>query len=94
MRRPFFALGLLNRKSIFYGQKAGTGAYRGAHWHTAEEVWALVSDLPVKDFELKNKVFLPGGAQPLCGMRVEAQPVVENFRDLLAESEFVHHHLP
>lgn len=59
--RRRFALGLLNRSSLLHGQKAGVGSYRGAHWHTPDEVRALFDRLPVGNLELRSAVFLPRG---------------------------------
>jgi SAM-dependent methyltransferase len=62
--RRRLALGLLNRRSLLYLQKGrggGSGAYRGAQWHTAAEVRALFAQLPVRDLRLESTIFLPGG---------------------------------
>jgi SAM-dependent methyltransferase len=62
--RKRFALGLLNRHSLLYlqkGRRGGAGAYRGAHWHTVEEVRALLDGLPVANLELRTAVLLPQG---------------------------------
>jgi SAM-dependent methyltransferase len=43
--RRGIALGLLNRRSLLYwqkGRRGGSGAYRGAHWHTRPEILALM----------------------------------------------------
>ena len=58
------ALGLLNRRSLLYhrkGQGGGVGAYRGAHWHTAEEVISLLSDFPAPVLAIRSAIFLPSG---------------------------------
>jgi ubiquinone/menaquinone biosynthesis C-methylase UbiE len=60
--RKRFALGLLNRNSMLYGQKGrdgGTGAYRGAHWHTLGEVHELLRGLAVRDAHIRTAVFVP-----------------------------------
>jgi ubiquinone/menaquinone biosynthesis C-methylase UbiE len=60
--RKRFALGLLNRNSILYGQKGrdgGIGAYRGAHWHTMSEIGDLLRDLAVRDVVVRTAVFVP-----------------------------------
>lgn len=60
--RKRFALGLLNRHSMLYRQKGrggGTGAYRGAHWHTLSEVHDLLRDLAVRDALIRTAVFAP-----------------------------------
>lgn len=62
--RRRFALGLLNRNSLLYPQKGlrgGTGAYRGAQWHNAAGIHAMLSHLPVSNVIVRSGVFLPGG---------------------------------
>jgi len=62
--RRRFVIGWLNRASLLYWQKGrhgGSGAYRGARWHTAREVRALFSGLPVKNLKLRSAIFLPSG---------------------------------
>jgi SAM-dependent methyltransferase len=62
--RRRLALGLLNRHSLLYLQKGrggGAGAYRGAHWHTTEEVGALFAPMRVRNLRLESAIFLPGG---------------------------------
>jgi SAM-dependent methyltransferase len=62
--RKRFALGLLNRNSVLYRQKGrdgGTGAYRGAHWHTFGEVHELLCGLAVRDARICTAVFIPFG---------------------------------
>jgi SAM-dependent methyltransferase len=64
--RRRLALGLLNRHSLLYlrkGRGGGAGAYRGAHWHTPEEVRALFAPMPVRDLRLECAIFLPGGGR-------------------------------
>jgi len=58
--RKRFALGLLNRHSTLYRQKGrggGTGAYRGAHWHTIGEIHDLLHGLAVHDVLVRTAVF-------------------------------------
>ena len=65
--RRRFAIGWLNRNSLLYRQKGsggGSGAYRGARWHTADEVRALFSGLPVRQLKVSSAIFLPA-ATPL-----------------------------
>ena len=62
--RRRFALGWLNRSSLLYWQKGrhgGSGAYRGARWHTVGEVRAMFAGLPVKNLTLRSAIFLPSG---------------------------------
>ena len=62
--RRRFALGWLNRASLLYWQKGrhgGSGAYRGARWHTAREVREMFAGLPVKNLKLRSAIFLPSG---------------------------------
>jgi SAM-dependent methyltransferase len=61
--RKRFAIGLLNRHSLLYLQKGrhgGSGAYRGARWHTRGEIEALFDGLPVANLRLETAVLLPG----------------------------------
>lgn len=62
--RRIVVLGLLNRWSVLYLQKGrhgGSGAYRGAHWHSTREVRELFSRRPGAQPELRFGVFLPSG---------------------------------
>ena len=62
--RRRFAIGWLNRSSLLYWQKGrhgGSGAYRGARWHTMREVRALFAGLPVRKLHLRSAIFLPSG---------------------------------
>jgi SAM-dependent methyltransferase len=76
--RKRFAVGLLNRRSLLYlqkGRRGGTGAYRGAHWHTGAEIRTLLGGLPAANLALRTAVMLPGGGllarcvEPLAGTR-------------------------
>jgi SAM-dependent methyltransferase len=67
--RRRFAIGWLNRASLLHwrkGRAGGSGAYRGARWHTASEVRALFAGLPVRELKLRSAIFLPSGN---CGAR-------------------------
>ncbi len=58
------ALGLLNRRSLLWrdkGRHGGSGAYRGAHWHTRQEVVALFAGQPARNLALRSAIVLPGG---------------------------------
>ena len=64
--RRGFAIGWLNRSSLLYmdkGRDGGSGAYRGAIWHTAGEVRALFSGLPVGQLRLRSAIFLPSATR-------------------------------
>jgi len=64
--RHRFAIGWLNRSSLLYWQKGrggGSGAYCGARWHTAGEVRALFSGLPVRKLKLRSAIFLPSATR-------------------------------
>jgi hypothetical protein len=43
------------------GRGGGTGAYRGAHWHTRREVREMFAGLPIARLTLATAVLLPGG---------------------------------
>ena len=61
-----FVIGWLNRTSVLYrekGRHGGRGAYRGARWHTADEVRALFSGMPVCNLAMRSSVFLPSGTR-------------------------------
>ncbi len=62
--RRRFVIGLLHRHSVLFRQKGrdgGTGAYRGAHWHTVGEIEDLLRGLPVANATIRTAVLLPGG---------------------------------
>jgi len=62
--RRRIAIGLLNRRSLLSIAKrrgGGRGAYRGAHWHTAAEVKALVSATGSRGIAVATAVFIPTG---------------------------------
>ena len=64
--RRSFAIGLLNRNSLLWaqkGRKGGSGAYRGAHWHTSGTLKSLFQGLPVKNIRVRTAVHLPGGGK-------------------------------
>jgi len=69
--RRRLALGLLNRRSILYlqkGRRGGTGAYRGARWHTAHEVRELFSRTPCEGLQIQFAVVLPSGGRLACAV--------------------------
>jgi ubiquinone/menaquinone biosynthesis C-methylase UbiE len=59
--RRRIVLGLLNRHSLLYRQKAGQGAYRGAHWHSANEVHHLFAQCGLPQATLRYAIFAPQG---------------------------------
>ncbi|MFO1315100.1 MAG: methyltransferase domain-containing protein [Burkholderiales bacterium] len=64
--RTRVVLGLLHRHSLLFLQKCrggGTGAYRGAHWHTQREVRELFAGMPVAGLTFATAVLLPGGGR-------------------------------
>ncbi len=63
--RSRFAIALLNRDGLLWkekGQAGGSGAYRGAHWHTVEELRTALANLPVREVQYRTAVFLPSGS--------------------------------
>ena len=62
--RKRVAVGFLNRHSLLYLQKGrhgGQGAYRGAHWHTPQEVRHLFTQCGMPQVTLRSAIFLPNG---------------------------------
>lgn len=62
--RKRIVLGLLNRHSLLYwkkGRGGGSGAYRGAHWHSAREIRQTLQQLGVTGIDLYSAVYLPSG---------------------------------
>lgn len=67
-----FVIGWLNRNSLLYrekGRQGGRGAYRGARWHTGDEILDLFSGLPVRNLTMRSAVFVPSGTR--WAMRLE-----------------------
>ena len=63
--RSRFAIGLLNRNSLLWrekGQGGGSGAYRGAHWHTHREIRAALERLPARSVRVRSGIFIPSGS--------------------------------
>lgn len=59
------ALGLLNRHSLLFwqkGRRGGSGAYRGARWHTRGEIAALIEGLPLEAPIIATAVVLASGS--------------------------------
>lgn len=66
-----FVIGWLNRASLLYREKGkggGSGAYRGARWHTAAEVRTFFTGLPVRGLKLRSAIFLPAGTRLARGV--------------------------
>lgn len=64
--RGRFVIGLLNRNSLLWlskGQHGGTGAYRGAYWHTAKELRIALAQIPVSNVKIDSAIFLPSGSR-------------------------------
>lgn len=67
--RKRFAIGLLNRHSLLWrakGRGGGAGAYRGAHWHTPQELrrgLAALADSGIGRLQLHSGIFFPGGTR-------------------------------
>jgi SAM-dependent methyltransferase len=64
--RARFAIGVLNRRSLLWydkGRDGGKGAYRGAHWHTKEELSAVLNSLNVGNMSFHTAIFMPSGSR-------------------------------
>jgi len=62
--RHGMVLGLLNRHSLLYRQKHGSGGYTGARWDTARDVGKWIRDLqPEPRVRMRYCIFLPGGGR-------------------------------
>ena len=88
--RRRFAIGWLNRDSLLYRQKGrggGSGAYRGARWHSAGEVRALFDGLPVRNLKLRSAIFLPSATRWARGLEQVAPSVLPWGGLLLATGE-------
>lgn len=58
-------VGLLNRNSLLWrekGQAGGSGGYRGARWHTPQEIHVALAELPLADIQINTALFFPGGS--------------------------------
>ena len=63
-------LGLLNRHSLLYAQKANKGAYRGARWDTEQDIRRWLGQLGISRPPVcRSAVFLPGAG--IVSRRVE-----------------------
>lgn len=63
--RSRFVIALLNRNSLLWrekGQDGGQGGYRGAHWHSIDELRPVLDTLPAKQVKYHSAVFLPSGS--------------------------------
>jgi hypothetical protein len=58
--RRRFGIGLLNLLYLQKGRVGGSGAYRGAHWHTMRDIHALFDGLPAANLKVRSAVFLAG----------------------------------
>ncbi len=66
--RRRLVVGLLNRHSLLWwekGREGGTGGYRGARWHTADEISEALTALPLTHIQIRGALFMPG-ASPLA----------------------------
>ncbi len=64
--RRSFAIGMLNRHSLLWLNKARSGragAYHGARWYTVNETVSLFSGLPVKNLTKQTAVHIPSGGK-------------------------------
>jgi len=59
-------VGLLNRHSLLWrekGRDGGVGGYRGARWHSVEEIRAAMATLPLVKSDVRTALFLPDGSR-------------------------------
>lgn len=64
--RDRFVVGLLHRNGLLWrekGRDGGSGAYRGAHWHTRRELLDALAGLPVANVGFRTAVLLPSGSR-------------------------------
>lgn len=63
-------LGLLNRHSLLYRQKQGSGSYAGARWDTWEDARAWSAALAPKPAVVKHRtaIFVPAGGRLARGL--------------------------
>jgi len=60
--RGRIVVGTLNRASLLWrskGQEGGSGAYRGARWHTRAQLRFALAALPVRNLEFHSAIFVP-----------------------------------
>lgn len=70
--RTRIVLGLLNHHSLLYwqkGRRGGSGAYRGAFWHSPHEARELLQQIGVHQ-ELSSAIFLPSGGRTARGIEL------------------------
>jgi SAM-dependent methyltransferase len=63
--RRRLVVGLLNRHSLLWrekGRDGGTGGYRGAHWHSVNEIRSALAESPLHHVRVKTALFLPRGS--------------------------------
>ena len=90
--RRRFTLGLLNRNSLLWLQKgrgSGSGAYRGAHWHSVAEIAPELRSLAVMDVHYSFGVFFPGG-RAVARVIEQALPAVLPLGSFMAVSGAIH----
>ena len=79
--RGHLVLGVLNRHSLLYrrkGMNGGTGAYRGAHWHTPTELRRLLASQHARGIRIRSAIYLPNGglvARAVEGLLANRLPI-------------------
>ncbi len=74
--RRRFAVGLLNRRSLLFGEKGrgeGKGAYAGARWDEPEAVVRALRSLALEAVDVRTAVYLPSGS-PLARLAERVIP--------------------
>jgi SAM-dependent methyltransferase len=84
-----FAIGVLNRRSLLWydkGRDGGKGAYHGAHWHTKEEISAVLNSLNVGNMSFHTAIFMPSGSRAAAVLSIYFQ-VHYHWEDFLLSLE-------
>ena len=90
--RRRFANGLLNRQSLLWlkkGKSGGSGAYRGASWHSVNETLYLFDGLPVKNLNVQTAVHIPSGGKIAQWFERLLPPILQTGAFILISGDVV-----